>query len=183
MFAIDSLKTLAAAAAIAVVASGASAATIAGGIEIGGQVTNASVLSATEVDFAGSGFNGVVLAATGDFATTNTLFSPAALTDILFTSPGIIWEAGGFTFTATEFSPIEFNDAGGKDFTAIGTIVGNGFAETSGLFSFSSQASAVLASFSSSSIAPAPIPLPAAATLLLLGLAGLGVAGKRRRQA
>ena len=51
------------------------------------------------VDFLG---NGSVIAAVGDFSSLGA-GDPVTLTDIDFSSPGVIWTAGGFSFTADSF--------------------------------------------------------------------------------
>lgn len=172
------LKTVVAAVAFAGVSfidTDAQAVPISGAIEIGGQVTVESTTSLTEVDFMG---DGSVIAASGDFA--GLTGSLVTLTDIIFTSPGEIWSVGGFTFEAASFANIMANTAGGKDFTASGTLTAPGFDPTMGSFFFSSQTSGILASFSSSTIT-SPVPLPASALLLLTAMGGLGYLRARRR--
>ena len=176
----DKLKMLGLAAAFAVAAPVAAlAATISGQIDITGSVNlNTS-------DFSASGnadLNnpGVVIIATGDFAAFTSPGSLASLTDIDFTAPGAIWAVGGFTFTASAFS--DFQDTSTKAFTADGVISGNGFEDTDGILTFTSQENgdAVTVSFSSTTT---PVPVPAAGLLLTTALGGLAFARRRRKNA
>jgi len=155
-----------------------SAATILGGIEIGGQVTVGSTNSLTQVEFIE---NGIVVAATGDFAAfTTPIATVVGLTDIDFSSPSQIWTSGGFSFVASSFTNIVASLQGGKNFTAIGVLTGNGFDATAGEFYFSSQTAGVLASFSSSTV-PTAVPLPASLSLTMIGLGMLGIRRLKRR--
>ncbi|SMX22594.1 VPLPA-CTERM sorting domain-containing protein [Boseongicola aestuarii] len=171
------IKTLTVAALLAAAAPLASvAATIQGEIEIGGEVSLASLNDFTGVDFIG---DGIVIVSAGDLSFAKG--TAVTLTDIDFSSPGDIWSVGLFSFVATSFSDILANGFGGKDFEAQGVLSAAGFDNTEGTFRFSSQSGRTLASFSSSSFTT-PIPLPAAGWLLIGGLGGLA-AMKRRKKA
>lgn len=175
------LKTLGLAAAIVVAAPVAAvAATISGQIDITGNINvqNSSFNASGNVDFAPD--TGIVTFASGDFDTfVDAFVTIASLFDIDFTKQEAIWSAGGFTFTAVNYS--DFEDTDTKHFEAFGKISGNGFDDTNGRLSFTSQVNnpnQVTASFSSTTT----VPVPAAGLMLIAGLGGL-VAARRRKAA
>lgn len=174
---LNKIKTLALATAVTIAMPIASyAATISGQIDISGTVNlNTSDFSAGgNADLNNPGF---VSYATGDFDTFVNVPDAVNLTDIDFTAPGAIWNVGGFTFVAHAFS--DFIDNAVKSFTAGGTISGNGFDDTLGTLTFTSQTNdpAVTVSFSSTTT---PVPVPAAGLLLIAGLGSLVVAGRKK---
>ena len=168
-----------AAVAVAMTSTAAVAVTVSGAIDIVGDVTQNSVGSTDGVEFVPG--TGVVLGTAGNFSSIARL-TPVELTNITFASPGEIWSVGGFTFTADSFTSIDFNDEGGKNFTAFGTLASADYDDTPGTFRFSSQTSGVTASFSSSTLAAA-VPVPAAGFLLISALIGVGGISARRRKA
>lgn len=171
------LKSLAVAAALGVAAFGAAgsveAAPISGAVNIQGNVTNPTDL--TGVDFAPNAF---ALAATGDLS--GLVFLPISMTDIDFANLGEVWSAGGFTFELTGIisAPV-LNTSNGINFVATGLLTHAGFEDTTGVFSFSSNAVGSLASFSSTTA----VPLPAGLLLIGTGVAGLGLMGRRKSKA
>jgi len=169
------LRPAIAAAVLAVAPIAATAATITGSIDISGSVNlGSSDFSTTgSADLNDPGF---VVLSSGDFSSIGAGTS-VTLIDIDFTSPGDIWEVAGFTFTASGFT--NFVDTAIKSFTAIGSVSGNGFDQTSGVLSFTSQGSTGNVSFSSTTA----VPLPAAGFLLFGALGGIGFVGRRRRKA
>jgi len=170
------LKPVIAAAFLALAPIAAAAMPISGQIDISGQV-----------NLAGSDFSiggnvdlldpGLVTGATGDFASTAGFGDLVTLTDIDFAAPGDIWSVGGFTFTASVFTDI-INGAT-NSFTALGTVIGNGFDVTSGILTFTAQSGQTEVSFSATTV----VPLPAAGFLLVGALGGLGFLGRRRKKA
>ena len=173
------LRSIALVLALALTPIAAKAATVDGQIDISGTVNlpSSDFTSGGNVDLNDPG---VVLLATGDFATYTAPFSLVSLTDIDFTAPGEIWSVGGFTFTASAFQNVV--DGLIKGFTAIGTITGNGFDATDGVLNFSAQDSQATVAFSTTTT-PVPVPVPAAGLLLLSGLGGIAALRRRKKPA
>lgn len=176
---IMNFKTIVAAAMLFIAPMAANAATVYGQLDVSGTVNlGGSTFSPTgNVDFVGSG---IALIATNDFASYVNAGDTATVIDIDFSTPGVIWSVGGFTFTATSFSG--YSNTSPFAFTAVGQITGNGFSATDGILTFSAQGngSFVNVSFSSTT---ATVPVPAAGLLLLTAVGGLGVARRRKKAA
>ncbi|MFC4670156.1 VPLPA-CTERM sorting domain-containing protein [Seohaeicola nanhaiensis] len=170
-------KILATTAVAALLPVMASAATISGQMDISGTVNlgTSNFSAGGNVDLNDPG---IVIQATGDFGLFATAFSTlVSLTDISFGTPGDIWSAGGFTFTATAFSNIV--DAAAKSFVASGYISGNGYDQTIGSLSFTTQSSGdATVSFSSTT---SPVPVPAAGFLLVGGLGAMAALRRRKK--
>lgn len=177
---LNKVKTLAAAAALAIALPAASyAATISGAISIEGDVLlgSSTIADGGYVDL---GATGSVQSATGDFsvisADTIVTLSSFAIT------PGsqLIWSVGGFTFTANSFADF-FDNGIVQGFSTTGVISnGNSEDDTDGTLVFSTQGTIGSASFSSTTTA---VPVPAAGLLLIAGIGALGVAGRRKKAA
>ena len=178
-------KFAAIAAALTASAGSASAMMIAGGITFNGGATldDAAIEDATQVV---SWSQTRVDSASGDFAA-------AGLVDgsIATFAPGwtfgsgqpMLWTSGGFTFNLSASSVTLQSDS----FLLVegdGFIVGNGFDQTAGTFSFTTQENDVNGrfSFSATGIAtPASTNVPdGGATIALLGLSLLGLQGARK---
>src|SRR6266550_2695850 len=132
------------------VAMQAQAAFITGDIDFSGRVTfdTTSLATARSVNqFATAG--GVVNSAdvagrTGDFATFVALGATASFPNVYTFNPSTptnpLWTVGGFTFTLAN-STIVNQSASFLNVVGSGTITGNGFQATPGLWSFSSTQS------------------------------------------
>ena len=120
-----------------------------------------------------------VVISTGDFAPFVSPGATPTLFDLDFTPSEPVWSVGGFTFTANSYAAFD-NAFPLRGFEAFGTITGNGFDPTPGMFALTTQGLSgdqLQASFSSSTIA---IPLPASVFMLLAALGGLGVLSRHR---
>ncbi len=173
------LKTLAAAVAVLLMPVMGQAATVSGQIDISGLV-NLGSTSFTPTGGVDLTPTGIVLQATGDFASTVSPADRATLTDIDFTTPGDIWTVGGFTFTATSF-PVIDNVGPTVGFEAVGIVSGNGFDDTTGMIAFTTQpqVGSVRVSFSSTTV----VPVPAAGLMLITALGGVAALRRRKRAA
>lgn len=175
---IGKLKTLGAAAVIALAPLAASAATIHGQIDIGGLVNlpGSNFSAAGNVDLVQG--TSTVQQATGTFDAEGVGFLDlVALTDIDFTTPGAIWSVGGFSFVATGFSSIV--DGVTKSFKAVGIVSHASYDDSEGALSFTTQNGDTQVSFSSTTV----VPVPAAGFLLVGALGALGVARRRKKAA
>ena len=179
------LKAAAATLAIAGTVGGAQAVMINGGITFDGGATldNVEIEDATQVV---SWDSTTVDSASGDFA-------GAGLTDgsIATFAPGwsfgsgqpMLWQAGGFTFNLSA-SNIALQNNSFLLVEGTGFIVGNGFDQTAGTFSFTTQENDVNGRFSFSAAGqatPTSTNVPdGGATIALLGLSLLGLQGARK---
>lgn len=183
---LNTIKTSLAAAAIATLPMMASAATIDGQLDIAGNVnlTGSSFNASGNVDLLPSGG---VINATGDFASSLGFLDVISLVDIDFSTPGAIFTAGEFTFTATSFSNF-VDTAASVAFSALGVVSSVNYDDTVSLLTFSAQPNGVATqvSFSSTVLAPAPVapvPVPAAGLLLLTALGGAAAMRRRKKAA
>lgn len=124
----------------------------------------ATVGSAT-ADFAGTAGH---LATMGDFQ-----FSPT-----LAPNPVSVWAVDGFMFDMTSVNVV-FQNSNFLLLSGSGTVSGNGFDATQGIWNFSGQ-TATQITFSWSSSSATVVPVPAAAWLFGSGL--LGLVGIARRK-
>jgi hypothetical protein len=117
----------------------------------------------------------------GDFATFVSVFQTATYNDFIFNpstaTPGL-WSVGGFTFDLTS-STIMTQTSAGLILNGTGTVSGNGFTPTTGIWSFSGDQTGQTFSFSSTT--STQTPEPATLSLLGLGLAGLGLTWRLRK--
>ena len=114
---------------------------------------------------------GIVIFSTGDFASL-PIGTNATLSNIDFSTPGVVWSAGGFTFTATAFTTIFDGLIAG--FKAEGLITGNGFDPTETVMNFSVSRPPNV-SQAGGSATTSPVPIPAGFLLLSTALAGFAV--------
>lgn len=173
-------KTLLATALVAASAT-VSAAPITGAVDFNGQAiydtgvaTTANTINFNSVEVSGNptGAFGLFLA-DNDAVTFTTPFQIQPTTQT-----GILWTAGGFTFELDSLT----RDTSGPFLLLSGTgsVTGNGYDETAGVFQFSSQFGA---SFSANTYVPVPVSEPASIALFGLGLAGLGLARRKQKAA
>jgi len=150
---------------------------------IGGVVLDNAVFSnATGV----SGFtNASVLSVDGNFvpwvADGDAVTFPATW---LFESGPVapFWSVGGFSFNLTS-SSVSLRNATGIVVDGSGWITGNGFEETAGLWSFSTNTFAAGGKFSFSAASTSVPDNGASIVLLGLGLVGVGAVARRRKTA
>ncbi len=176
------LAALAAAVVATTFVPQAQAAPIEGAITFsGGAVYDTmSLATATRVD---SFSNVVVQSRDGDFSSVNIgdsvtmaepwIFSPSTPT------PGL-WTVGGFTYDLSS-ATVVFQSADFLSITGTGTISGNGFDPTEGMWNFTSQSPSAQGVFSfSASTAAQGVPDGGTTVALLgLGLAGLELIRRR----
>jgi hypothetical protein len=158
---------------------------ITGNIDFGGVVTfdTMSLATATRVNIWNSSF---VLQDSGSFSSiapgTNVtmaapwIFNPSTATPAL-------WKVGGFTFDLTSAS-VAVQNANFLNVTGLGTVSGNGFDPTPGVWSFSSSNSNGSNSTTFGFQATTD-PVPESSTTVLLTIGASGLAGLRyfRRRA
>lgn len=151
---------------------------------------SAPLAAATGVDFNSNGIQdvglGTVILATGDFASSISLFSPASLSDFIFNplaAGGVspLWSAGGFSFALDSIS-INTQNASTLSLVGTGTVSGNNFAASIGTWNFSGNpvgnSSFV---FSAGTSTVAAVPEPATYALTGVGLALIGWFGRKKR--
>ena len=193
------LKTaLMAVAGISLLAGSALAASITGGIgmsgtwkpvDINGDIT--TIPLATGVDFKGyvqgpgdDAFR--VISATGIFDGLVAIDSVGVIKDFQFNpyeANHPLWTVGGFTFEmATVVSGISAGDDPVLFLYGTGTMTGNDYDPTPGVWNFSGQdIGDANFTWSASTGSVAPIPEPATMLLFGTGLMGLAAVGRRKR--
>jgi hypothetical protein len=174
-------------AAMAVLPLAAQASTIAGDLNISGNVASATFTPTGSVNFTAD--PGISTLATGDFdALVVTIFEATfppnpttfTLNDIDFTAPpGVIYFNADISFTATSYFGFDNVPDPSAGFGAFGTINVTGFDPTPGVFGLSVQNDLANVSFSSTTSA---VPLPGALPLFASGLGALGFVGWRKRK-
>lgn len=146
--------------------SQASATLIHGSIGFGGEFErngNTLTFSNVEVDSATFDLAGAGIA-DDDELTVNGF-------DLVAFAPTVLWAANGFSYTLNAITVWMDNPNIATVVTGSGTLVGNGFEDTTFNLTFSSNAGGT---FSASAV-----PAPGTAALMLLGLAGVTL---RKRQ-
>ena len=167
----------------------AQAVPIQGDIDFGGVVTfdTTSLATATRINLWNSSF---VLQSTGDFDTfinpgdTSTMAAPWIFTPS--TPTPSLWSVGGFKFDLSS-SVVVSQNANFLNITGAGTLSGNGFDPTPGLWAFTSSNSSgsnrATFGFQANS---APVPEVGTVSLLVLGgfaLAGTHLLRRKRKGA
>lgn len=140
----------------------------------------ASLASATRVD---SFSNVKVSSVDGDFGSFVSVRDPVAMAAPYIFSPSTptpgLWSVGGFTFDLSS-SVVVFQDASFLGITGTGTISGNGFDPTPGIWTFSSQSPSAGGIFSFSSGTASSVPDSGTTVILLLvGLAAVEVVRRK----
>ena len=159
--------------------------TISGELDLGGSVSydSTSLASAKEVKtwynvFGTAGLSSVT-GATGDFSGI-ALGSDATMTApwVFGSGQPALWSVGGFTFDLLT-SAIVSQSSTFLNITGTGTISGNGFLNTQGVWSFTSTSAnggtSVKFGFTASTVAP-----DGGSAVALLGIALAGIEGVRR---
>ena len=165
--------------ALACLAPTLKAAPITGSIDFGGVVTfdTLSLATATRVSIWNSSF---VLQDFGSFS------SVAPGTNVTMAAPWIfnpstatlsLWTVGGFTFNLSSASVVTQN-ANFLNITGLGTVSGNGFDPTPGIWSFSSSNSSGSNS-STFGFQATTQAVPESSTTALMTIGALGLAGLR----
>lgn len=146
----------------------------------GAAILDANLPDAESIDFSG---NIVVLGASGDFDLYLDFLDLGTIQDLPdFDNPVAIsdfWTVGGFSFELTHFDSVEQTLATGLDIVGSGTITGNGFDSTPGIWTFSGQDGGAPVQFSFSATT---VPEPTTFGLLGFGFIGLGLSGRKRRK-
>ena len=124
-----------------------------------------------------NGDTGVVSAATGSFASLATFpLTTATLTDFTFASLPVadLWSAGIFSFELTSVTVDSFTKGQLLNLSGAGVISAAGYADTAGVWDYSSQSGL---SFSSNTV-----PEPSIAALIGIGLLGFGFLSRRQKK-
>ena len=120
----------------------------------------------------------------GNFAAFVAVGAPVTMTAPWTFDPSgplaAFWSVGGFTFNLLS-SSVDFQNANSLVISGSGTIVGNGFDPTPGVFNFSTQAPSASGVFSFSAANGAVGVPDGGSTIGLLGFGLLGLSSLRRR--
>ena len=139
--------------------------------------TNATGINWLDLDPVTAGDQGVVSAASGSFASLSTFPQTiATLTDFTFASLPVadLWSAGIFSFELTSVTVDSFTKGQLLNLSGSGVISAAGYADTAGVWDYSSQSGL---SFSSNTV-----PEPSIAALIGLGLLGFGFLSRRQKK-
>lgn len=144
-------------------------------LDDGGTPASATGINWLDLDSGMAGNQGLVTAVTGSFSSISVV-SSVTLEDLTFASLPLasLWSVGGFTFDLVTVNVDDFIAGTLLKLSGTGTISHVGYADTTGVWDYTSQSGI---SFSSNTV-----PEPSIAALIGIGLLGFGFLSRRQKK-